>query len=105
MTNARNSVNIAAVALTRLFDETRRKSARTNARMSGKIGKMRKTNFDRYFEEQLCDPAFAAHFDAAGEAWDVSLQLANLRRPMGLSNKRSRANLEVPSTRSSRPMS
>jgi AraC-like DNA-binding protein len=48
---------------------------------------MRKTNFDRYLEEQLQDPAFAARFEAAGEAWDVSLQLAALRQQAGLSQK------------------
>ncbi len=36
---------------------------------------MKKTNFDRYLEEQLQDPAFAARFDQAGEAWDVALQI------------------------------
>jgi hypothetical protein len=34
-----------------------------------------KTNFDRYLEEQLKDPAFAVRFERAGEAWDVALQL------------------------------
>jgi hypothetical protein len=32
---------------------------------------MKKTNFDRYLEERLKDPAFAARFKRAGEAWDV----------------------------------
>ena len=40
---------------------------------------MKKTNFDRYIEEQLQDPAFAARFKHAGEAWDVALQIAALR--------------------------
>jgi hypothetical protein len=35
-----------------------------------------KTNFDRYLEKQLKDPAFAARFERAGEAWDVALQIA-----------------------------
>ncbi len=40
---------------------------------------MKKTNFDKYLEEQLKDPAFAARFDRAGEFWDVALQIAALR--------------------------
>jgi transcriptional regulator with XRE-family HTH domain len=48
---------------------------------------MKKTNFDRYLEEQLQDPAFAARFERAGEAWDVALQIAALRRQAGLSQK------------------
>lgn len=48
---------------------------------------MRKTNFDRYLEEQLQDPAFAARFEHAGEAWDVALQIAALREQAGLSQK------------------
>lgn len=48
---------------------------------------MTKTNFDRYLEEQIRDPAFAERFERAGEAWDVSLQLAALRRQAGLSQK------------------
>ncbi len=48
---------------------------------------MKKTNFDRYLEEQMQDPAFAARFDHAGEAWDVALQLAALREQAGLSQK------------------
>jgi hypothetical protein len=51
---------------------------------------MKKTSFDRYLEDQLRDPAFAARFDAAGEAWDVSLQLAALRVKAGLSQKADR---------------
>ena len=38
------------------------------------------TNFDRYLDAQLRDPAFAARFDEAGAAWDVAVQLATLRR-------------------------
>ena len=48
---------------------------------------MKKTNFDRYLDEQLQDPAFAARFERAGEAWDVALQIAALRRRAGLSQK------------------
>jgi hypothetical protein len=33
---------------------------------------MKKSNFDRYLEEQIQDPAFAARFKRAGEAWDVA---------------------------------
>lgn len=48
---------------------------------------MKKTNFDRYLEEQLQDPAFADRFKRAGEAWDVALQIAALRQEAGLSQK------------------
>lgn len=48
---------------------------------------MKKTNFDRYLEEQLKDPAFADRFKRAGEAWDVALQIAALRQQAGLSQK------------------
>ena len=48
---------------------------------------MKKTNFDRYLEGQMEDPAFAARFKQAGEAWDVALQLAALREQAGLSQK------------------
>jgi len=44
----------------------------------------RKTNFDRYLDEKLKDPEFARGFDEAGKAWDVALQLAELRRKEGL---------------------
>lgn len=46
-----------------------------------------KTNFDLYLEEQLKDKEFAERFRKAGEAWDVSIQLAQLRRRTGLSQK------------------
>jgi len=42
-----------------------------------------KTNFDIYLEDQLKDPDFAARFKKAGEAWDVALQLAALRKDSG----------------------
>src|SRR5271165_2419059 len=48
---------------------------------------MKKTNFDRYLAEQMRDPAFAARFGQAGEAWDVTLQLAALRQQAGLSQR------------------
>ena len=46
---------------------------------------MKKTNFDRYIEKQMKNPAFAVRFEQAGEAWDVALQLAALRERAGLS--------------------
>jgi transcriptional regulator with XRE-family HTH domain len=48
---------------------------------------MNKTNFDQYLEEQLQNPDFTARFEQAGEAWDVALQIANLRQQAGLSQK------------------
>ena len=48
---------------------------------------MKKTNFDSYLEDQLKDPDFAERFERAGEAWDVALQLAALRKKAGLSQK------------------
>src|SRR3970040_2072343 len=48
---------------------------------------MKKTNFDRYLEEQLRDPVFTARFKRAGEAWDVALQITALRQKAGLSQK------------------
>lgn len=53
----------------------------------GKEQSDEKTNFDRYLEEQLQDPAFAGRFKRAGEAWDVALQIAALREQAGLSQK------------------
>ncbi len=46
-----------------------------------------KTNFDLYLEEQLKDPAFADRFTKAGEAWDIAVQIAALRKAAGLSQK------------------
>jgi transcriptional regulator with XRE-family HTH domain len=46
---------------------------------------MKKTNFDRYLDGQLADPAFAARFKRAGDAWDVALQITDLRKKAGLS--------------------
>lgn len=48
---------------------------------------MKKTNFDDYLNQQLKDPEFAARFSAAGDAWDVAFQIADLRRKSGLSQK------------------
>ena len=48
---------------------------------------MKKTNFDKYLEKQMKDPAFAARFEQAGAAWDVALQIAALREEAGLSQK------------------
>ena len=47
----------------------------------------RRTNFDRYLESQLKDRDFAARFQKAGEAWDVAVQLAALRKESRLSQK------------------
>ena len=47
----------------------------------------RRTNFDRYLQDQLRDPDFAARFKRAGEAWDLAIQLAALRKESGLSQK------------------
>jgi transcriptional regulator with XRE-family HTH domain len=48
---------------------------------------MKKSNFDSYLEQQMQAPEFAARFEHAGEAWDVALQIADLRRHAGLSQK------------------
>ena len=48
---------------------------------------MKNTNFDRYLEEQMNDPGFAARFKRAGEGWDVAVQIAALRERAGLSQK------------------
>lgn len=48
---------------------------------------MKKTNFDAYLDAQLKDKDFAERFSRAGEAWDVALQLAALRKETGLSQK------------------
>jgi transcriptional regulator with XRE-family HTH domain len=47
----------------------------------------KKTNFDIYLEEQLKDPDFERRFRKAGEAWDVAIQIASLRKKSGLSQK------------------
>ena len=56
---------------------------------------MKKSNFDRYLEQQLSDPAFAARFKRAGEAWDVALQIAALREQAGLSQQQLAALLKT----------
>ncbi|MFN6963712.1 MAG: helix-turn-helix domain-containing protein [Pyrinomonadaceae bacterium] len=48
---------------------------------------MKKTNFDKYLDEQLKDDGFAARFERAGDAWDVALQIAALRKKAGLTQK------------------
>ena len=45
------------------------------------------TNFDKYLEKLLKDSDFAKRFKKAGQAWDVALQLASLRKEAGLSQK------------------
>ncbi|MDI6762205.1 MAG: helix-turn-helix transcriptional regulator [Thermodesulfobacteriota bacterium] len=47
----------------------------------------RPTNFNLYLGEQLKDPDFAEKFRKAGEAWDVAIQLASLRKSSGISQK------------------
>lgn len=47
----------------------------------------RPTNFNLYLGEQLKDPDFVEKFRKAGEAWDVALKLASLRKASGLSQK------------------
>ena len=47
----------------------------------------RQTKFDLYLEEQLKDADFVERFRKAGEAWDVALKLASLRKASGLSQK------------------
>ena len=48
---------------------------------------MKKTNFDTYLKEQLKDKDFAERFRQAGEAWDVALKIAALRKEAGMSQK------------------
>ena len=47
----------------------------------------RRTNFDEYLEQHLKDPDFAVCFKKAGEAWEVALQIASLRKESGFSQK------------------
>jgi predicted transcriptional regulator len=47
----------------------------------------KKTNFDLYLEEQLRDKDFAERFKKVGEAWDIAIQLASLRKKAGLSQR------------------
>jgi transcriptional regulator with XRE-family HTH domain len=46
-----------------------------------------RTNFDLYLEKQLKDPDFREKFRKAGEAWEVAIQIACLRKKSGLSQK------------------
>lgn len=46
---------------------------------------MSKTNFDDYLERKLKDPEFARDFEAAGQEWDLAIQLARERKAAGLS--------------------
>jgi len=48
---------------------------------------MNQTNFDLYLEEQLENADFAVRFKAAGDAWDIALQIAALRLRAGLTQK------------------
>ncbi|MFH0814290.1 MAG: helix-turn-helix transcriptional regulator [Pseudomonadota bacterium] len=47
----------------------------------------RRTNFDRYLNEQLKDPEFAKRFKKADEGWEVAVQLTSLRKKSGMSQK------------------
>jgi DNA-binding XRE family transcriptional regulator len=47
----------------------------------------RKTNFDDYLEEQLQEPEFRTRFEQADAAWDIALQLADLRKARGLTQR------------------
>ena len=47
----------------------------------------RRTNFDKYLEKQLKDRDFAERFKKAGDAWDIAVQIAALRKEAGLSQK------------------
>jgi transcriptional regulator with XRE-family HTH domain len=47
----------------------------------------RKTNFDKYLEEHLKNGDFASRFKKAGEARDIAIKLATLRKESGLSQK------------------
>jgi ribosome-binding protein aMBF1 (putative translation factor) len=58
-----------------------------NVDLAVKNRAMKRTNFDAYLTEQMQNPAFAARFESAGEAWDVSFQLAALRQQAGLTQK------------------
>jgi transcriptional regulator with XRE-family HTH domain len=48
---------------------------------------VKKTNFDLYLEEQLKDPDFAERFRDADAAWDIALQLADLREQAQLTQR------------------
>jgi len=63
---------------------------------------MKRTNFDKYLEKQLREPAFARRFEQAGEAWDVALQITDLRKQAGLSQKELARRLKTSQQRISR---
>ena len=44
---------------------------------------MKQTNFDRYLQEQLANPAFARRMERAGKAWDAALKKAASKRDTG----------------------
>lgn len=46
-----------------------------------------RTNFDHYLEQRLQEPAFRRRFEAADRAWDIALQLTELRRARGLTQQ------------------
>jgi transcriptional regulator with XRE-family HTH domain len=54
-----------------------------------------KTYFDLCLEENLKDPAFAARYAEAVEAWGIALQLSALREESGLSQKELAAKLHT----------
>ena len=47
----------------------------------------KRTNFDKYLEDQLKDKDFSRRFKKAGDAWDIAMQIAELRKEAGLSQK------------------
>ena len=82
-----------------------RKKAQESTRTSSNMASewMKKTNFDRYLEEQLKDPDFAQRFKAAGEAWDIALQITRLREEAGVSQKELAERLDTAQQQISRP--
>jgi transcriptional regulator with XRE-family HTH domain len=46
-----------------------------------------RANLDLHLKEKLKDPGFAERFEKAGEAWDVAIKLASLRKASRLSQK------------------
>jgi transcriptional regulator with XRE-family HTH domain len=47
----------------------------------------RQTNFNRYPEKKVKDPGFAERFKKNGDARDVAIQIASLRKASGMSQK------------------
>jgi len=70
---------------TRVFGQAQRNEFRGLAMKESMM--RRQTNFDLHLEEQLKDADFAKRFRKVGEAWDVAIQLASLRKKSGLSQK------------------